>query len=74
MLSASEVDMASQLAENERTALAQAVSAKLVAVGAVHCIACGDPISAKRKAAVPSSKRCVECQEDHEGRNAGSVK
>lgn len=72
MLSASEVDMAAQLAENEREALTRDVSAKLVAVGTVHCIDCGDPISAKRKAAVPSSKRCFECQEDHEGRKAST--
>lgn len=35
----------------------------------VDCIDCGDEIPPARKAAVPSAKRCVPCEEDHSKRN-----
>ena len=33
-----------------------------------ECIDCGDPIGAKRKQALPSATRCVNCQKEYEQR------
>lgn len=35
--------------------------------GKVFCLGCGEPISAKRLAAVPDACRCTECQQELEG-------
>ncbi|MGG4603054.1 TraR/DksA C4-type zinc finger protein [Alcaligenaceae bacterium Me47] len=32
----------------------------------MHCIRCGDEISAARRAAYPAARRCVECQSDYD--------
>ena len=34
------------------------------------CLDCGDPIGAARKKAVPSSTRCIDCQEYSNAKNA----
>lgn len=34
--------------------------------GVARCRECGDPIPAKRLAAVPDAERCAECQADFE--------
>lgn len=34
--------------------------------GVPCCRECGDPIPAKRLAAVPDAERCAECQQDYE--------
>ncbi|MEP3258761.1 MAG: TraR/DksA C4-type zinc finger protein [Roseibium sp.] len=36
--------------------------------GADDCIACGEPIPAKRRQAMPSAQRCAGCQEKAERR------
>lgn len=38
------------------------------AVSATHCVDCGDPIPARRRAAVAGCQRCAECQEVAEER------
>lgn len=36
--------------------------------GGEDCIACGEPIGAKRRAALPSAVRCIACQNAREAR------
>lgn len=46
--------------QNERAIAG--IRAGLAGEGSADCIDCGDPIEKERRAAMPSAKRCVECQ------------
>ena len=35
------------------------------------CESCGDPIERERLDAYPSARRCIDCEREHEVRNAG---
>lgn len=59
-------DLAEQLAEQERDAGIRAAARALSGDGFTHCIDCGEPIDARRRAAVPGVKRCFLCQQAHE--------
>lgn len=48
--------------EMERATGIGTVQAALAGVGTSHCCDCGDAISAARRAAVPNTRRCAECQ------------
>lgn len=55
-------DRADELAEGERESGINAASRALCGHGFTHCIECGEPIDGRRREALPSAKRCVECQ------------
>lgn len=44
------------------------IRATLAAPGSVNCGDCGDAIDAGRRAALPSVRRCVSCEEHREMR------
>lgn len=56
------VDEAAFLADAERTEGVRRVQAGLATRGAAACIGCGDDIEPERRAALPSARRCIECQ------------
>lgn len=62
MFSERVMETASKLSELERTTSAANAAARLNGKGTKHCVDCGSTIGARRKAAVPSAKRCVDCQ------------
>lgn len=60
------LDRAEELAEGERQTGINAASRAISEVGFVDCIDCGREIHPKRRAALPSAKRCVDCQTAYE--------
>jgi phage/conjugal plasmid C-4 type zinc finger TraR family protein len=60
------LDRAEELAAEERQSGIRAASRALSGTGSIECIGCGNPIGAKRRAAIPSATRCHECQTDYE--------
>ena len=65
------VDEAAWLPEQERTEAVRRVRAPLKLAGADACAGCGDEIEPARRAALPSARRCLPCQERVERRDAG---
>ncbi len=59
-------ELADIRAEQERDAGIAAARAPLKQTGTLECIRCGDEIEAERRAALPSARRCVDCQESFE--------
>lgn len=59
-------DRADELAEKERQIGIEAASKALSGVGFLDCIDCGEEIEPKRRAALPSAKRCTSCQTTYE--------
>ena len=59
-------ERAEELTEEEREAAIKAASKALQGGGFHDCIDCGIPIPRIRKAALPSAKRCFECQQTYE--------
>lgn len=41
----------------------------LTGLGETFCLGCGDRIEEARRIALPSAKRCVDCQAAHEARS-----
>lgn len=60
------LELAAMRADQERDAGVARSVAELRGEGAEDCIDCGDPIEAARKAAMPSARRCVSCQDRRE--------
>lgn len=56
-------ELADMRAEQEREAGIAAARAPLKQAGTLDCIQCGDEIEAERREALPSARRCVDCQE-----------
>ena len=63
------IEAAAEMVEKERDDEVARIQAALAEEGEDFCIECDDPISAARKAALPSAERCIHCQEQFE-RNA----
>jgi phage/conjugal plasmid C-4 type zinc finger TraR family protein len=59
-------DQADELAEKERQCGIEAASKELSGSGFTHCIDCGAEIDRRRRAALPSAKRCFPCQQAYE--------
>lgn len=59
-------DQAEQLAEAEREAGIVSARAALSGGGFTHCVNCGVAIPLSRRKALPSAKRCFECQQAYE--------
>lgn len=55
-------ELADMRAEQERDAGIAAVQRTLAQNGTGFCVRCGDDIEPERRAAMPSARRCVECQ------------
>lgn len=55
-------ELADLRAEQERDAGIAAASAALVGDGSDICVRCGEEIEPERLAALPSARRCVDCQ------------
>ena len=67
-----------RMIEHDQAAVAREVAATIGGVqrtlaqpGAADCIQCGDPISAARRQAMPSARRCTECQRRADGETRG---
>lgn len=56
-------ELADLRAEQEREAGIAAVQSALNRKGSDICISCGDDIELERKAAMPSARRCMHCQQ-----------
>lgn len=67
-----DLDKAQVLSERERDAGIAGVQARIAGNGSDICVGCGDPIEPERRAAVPSARRCIDCQHqlEREGRAA----
>jgi phage/conjugal plasmid C-4 type zinc finger TraR family protein len=63
-------DLAERRAEEEREAEIAAASRSLQAKGSFYCEDCPAEISSERRAAIPSAKRCIRCQQVHEDKKA----
>jgi len=63
-------DLADLRAEQEREAGVLAAQNALRQQGFEDCISCGDEIDVERRAALPSAKRCLDCQEKLERQQA----
>lgn len=59
-------ERADELAEKERRTGIEAASKALSGPGFIDCIDCGEQISAERRRALPSAKRCTACQMAYE--------
>jgi phage/conjugal plasmid C-4 type zinc finger TraR family protein len=62
------IDQAQQLEEANRTQAIARTVAPLAAEGSDDCAGCGDPIEALRRAAMPSARRCADCEAARERR------
>ena len=62
-------ELAAQRADQERDAGVARSIAELGTKGALACVDCGEPISAERRAAMPSACRCIDCQSQREQGN-----
>lgn len=56
-------ELADLRAEQEREAGIQAARKALATQGSRVCVGCGEEIEAERRAALPSAKRCLQCQQ-----------
>lgn len=54
----------------EKEAAIAAAGAALAIQGTATCQRCGEPISAERRASLPSARRCIDCQRVGERRRA----
>lgn len=52
--------------EQERSTAIASARARLRRLGEDNCVACGDPIDVAGRMALPSARRCVDCQIKHE--------
>ncbi|MGD9476130.1 TraR/DksA C4-type zinc finger protein [Shinella sp. G-2] len=55
----------------ERQAEIARAGAALAALGTADCQMCGEPISAARREALPSARRCLQCQIKADRRRKG---
>ncbi len=60
------LDMAQDVEERDRAGAVAAALRPLHGHGLMSCEACGEEIPAARRQALPSARRCVRCQAEHE--------
>ena len=63
-----DIELAEARVEMERDAGLAKVREALTACGADECIDCGVVISERRRQAMPSARRCADCQQSFEER------
>lgn len=61
-LSSRAVERSEEMIALERDCGIARIAGSLAAHGSDDCADCGDPIDARRRAAMPSAKRCTDCQ------------
>lgn len=61
-----DIEVAEAAVEHERDRQVRRIREDLELSGETHCRECGDPIDVARRLALPSAKRCVDCQQAHE--------
>jgi len=59
-------ELAQKIEEAARKAGIEEAHRACAGKGSPDCVDCDEPISAKRRAAVPYAKRCAECQTTYE--------
>lgn len=57
------IERAEEFERLQRDAAIQRIRNSLVGLGEEFCLGCGDRIEEARRMALPSAKRCVDCQE-----------
>jgi phage/conjugal plasmid C-4 type zinc finger TraR family protein len=62
------IERAEEFERLQREAAVQRIRNNLVGLGETFCLCCGDKIEEARRMALPSAKRCVDCQTSHEAR------
>ena len=62
------IERAEEFERRQREAAIQPIKNSLAGMGEEFCIACGDRIEEARRIALPSAKRCVDCQTKAERR------
>lgn len=60
------IDSASEVEELQRNAALAAHRINRLAVSAIRCSDCGDPLTEERREASPGCTMCVSCQTDAE--------
>ncbi|MDE1917652.1 MAG: TraR/DksA C4-type zinc finger protein [Sphingomonadales bacterium] len=60
------IEAAEAMVARERDCSIALIQAELAAEGEDVCVECDEPISAARKAALPSAERCIDCQKHYE--------
>ena len=63
------VDEAALVIERTRAAAIARAADALAEPGTAECIGCGEEIEPSRRAALPSARRCIECQSRVEKRD-----
>jgi phage/conjugal plasmid C-4 type zinc finger TraR family protein len=63
------VDEATLVIERTRDAAIARAADALAEPGTAECIGCGDEIEPSRRAALPSARRCIDCQSRVEKRD-----
>ncbi len=61
-----QIEAAEAMVSLERDDAIARIRAELTADGTDECIACGEPIPAARRRAMPSAERCITCQSTFE--------
>jgi phage/conjugal plasmid C-4 type zinc finger TraR family protein len=56
------IERAEAFEQRQRDAAVARIQNALAGVGEDFCLTCGERIDAARRAALPSAKRCVDCQ------------
>lgn len=56
------IERAEEFERRQRDAAVQRIRNNLVGLGETFCLGCGDKIEDARRMALPSAKRCVDCQ------------
>lgn len=56
------IERAEEFERRQRDAAVQRIRNNLVGLGEDFCLSCGDRIEEARRMALPSAKRCVDCQ------------
>lgn len=62
------IERAEELERLQRDAAVRRIRNNLVGLGEDFCITCGERIEEARRLALPSAKRCVDCQSAKESR------
>lgn len=57
-----DVELAERRVELERAESIRRVQTSLSATGSSICVGCGEDIDPERIAALPSARRCIECE------------
>lgn len=65
-----QIEAAGAIVQLEQDEAIARIHAELSTPGAEDCVDCGQPIPAKRRAAMPSAVRCIACQSHHERANS----